>query len=58
MDCAAIIINERWRGLLPSVQQNFPDDFLEELERSGAGDYICELAYRKAASSPSMISPT
>ncbi len=46
MDCAAILITERWRGLLPSVQQGFPDGFLEEMERTGAGDYICQLAYR------------
>lgn len=48
IDCAAIIINERWRGLLPSVQQNFPEGFLEELEETGAGDYISELAYRNS----------
>ncbi len=48
IDCAAIVINERWRGLLPSVQQNFPPVFLDELERTGAGDYISELAYRNS----------
>jgi diguanylate cyclase (GGDEF)-like protein len=48
MDCAAIVINERWRGLLPSVQHGFPSGFLEALERSGAGDYISELAYRNS----------
>lgn len=48
MDCAAIVINERWRGLLPSVQQNFPDGFLEALERTGVGDYISQLAYRNS----------
>jgi len=48
IDCAAIVINERWRGLLPSVQQNFPEGFLEELEETGAGDYISELAYRNS----------
>jgi len=48
IDCAAIVINERWRGLLPSVQQNFPEGFLEELEQTGAGDYISELAYRNS----------
>jgi diguanylate cyclase (GGDEF)-like protein len=46
MDCAAILIAERWRRLLPSVQQGFSAGFLESLERSGAGDYICQLAYR------------
>jgi diguanylate cyclase (GGDEF)-like protein len=48
IDCAAIVISERWRGLLPSVQQNFPEGFLEELEQTGAGDYISELAYRNS----------
>jgi diguanylate cyclase (GGDEF)-like protein len=43
---AAIVITERWRGLLPSVQQGFSPGFIEALEKSGAGDYICELAYR------------
>jgi len=48
MDCAAIVISERWRGLLPSVQQGFPAGFLEALETTGAGDYISELAYRQS----------
>jgi diguanylate cyclase (GGDEF)-like protein len=46
MDSAAIVISERWRSLLPSVHQGFPEGFLEALERSKAGDYISELAYR------------
>ncbi|HVN17133.1 MAG TPA: diguanylate cyclase [Dongiaceae bacterium] len=46
MDCAAIVISERWHGVLPSVQQNFPPGFLEALETTGAGEYISELAYR------------
>jgi len=45
---AAIFITERWRGLLPSVQQGFSPAFLGALERSGAGDYICDLAYRQS----------
>src|SRR5215472_85119 len=45
---AAIVISERWRGLLPSVQQGFSPEFLDALERSGAGDYLCELAYRRS----------
>jgi diguanylate cyclase (GGDEF)-like protein len=48
MDCATIFITERWRGLLPPVQQGFPPDFLPALERSGAGDYISELTYRQS----------
>ena len=46
IDRAAIVISERWRGLLPSVQQNFPSGFVETLETTGAGDYIAELAFR------------
>ena len=48
MNRAAIVITERWRGLLPSVQQGFPAGFIEAMEKSGAGDYICELAYRRS----------
>src|SRR5580658_10386786 len=48
MNRAAIVITERWRGLLPSVQQGFSAEFLEALEKTGAGDYICELAYRQS----------
>src|SRR3984885_2403457 len=48
MNRAAIFIAERWRGLLPSVQQGFPEGFLQALEKSGAGDYIAELAYRRS----------
>jgi diguanylate cyclase (GGDEF)-like protein len=44
---AAICITERWRGLLPSVQQGFDPGFIEALERNGAADYISELAYRQ-----------
>jgi diguanylate cyclase (GGDEF)-like protein len=45
---AAICITERWRGLLPSVQRGFAPGFVETLERTGAGDYLCELAYRQS----------
>ncbi len=45
---AAICITERWRGLLPSVQRGFSPAFLETMEKSGAGDYISELAYRQS----------
>jgi len=44
---AAICITERWRGLLPSVQQGFPSGFVDAMERTGAADYISELAYRQ-----------
>ncbi len=45
---AALIISERWRGLLPSVQQGFEDSFVASLESSGAGEYISQLAYRRS----------
>ncbi len=45
---AALVISERWRGLLPSVQQGFENSFVGSLESSGAGEYICELAYRRS----------
>jgi len=45
---AAICITERWRGLLPSVQQGFQPGFVEAMERTGAADYISELAYRQS----------
>src|SRR5579862_7576104 len=44
---AIIYISERWRGLLPSVQQGFSPEFLDHLTATGAGQYICELAYRQ-----------
>src|SRR5580704_12847985 len=44
---AIIYISERWRGLLPSVERGFSAQFLEVLTRTGAGEYICELAYRQ-----------
>jgi diguanylate cyclase (GGDEF)-like protein len=44
---AVIYISERWRSLLPSVERGFSSQFLELLTRSGAGEYICELAYRQ-----------
>jgi len=45
---AAICITERWRGLLPSVQQGFHGGFVEAMERTGAADYISEVAYRQS----------
>jgi hypothetical protein len=46
-DRAVIYISERWRAILPSVQQGFSAEFLSELEKSGAGEYVQELAYRR-----------
>jgi diguanylate cyclase (GGDEF)-like protein len=44
---AIIYIAGRWRGLLPSVERGFSPEFMDVLTRSGAGEYICELAYRQ-----------
>ena len=44
---AVICISERWRAVLPSVQRGFSPEFIDKLEKSGAGEYVCELAYRR-----------
>src|SRR6266403_1242219 len=44
---AVICIAEQWRSVLPSVQRGFSAEFLQNLEGNGAGEYICELAYRR-----------
>ncbi len=44
---AAIYIAEQWRGVLPCVQRGFTPELLEKLQKSGAGEYVCELAYRR-----------
>jgi diguanylate cyclase (GGDEF)-like protein len=44
---AVICIAEQWRSILPSVQRGFSPEFLEQVESKGAGEYICELAYRR-----------
>jgi diguanylate cyclase (GGDEF)-like protein len=44
---AVICISERWRAVLPSVQLGFSPDFATSLDVSGAGEYVCELAYRR-----------
>src|SRR6201981_1507833 len=43
---AVICIAEQWRGVLPSVQRGFSPEFVQKLEKTGAGEYVCELAYR------------
>ncbi len=43
---AVICISERWRAVLPSVQLGFSPEFAVNLDTSGAGEYVCELAYR------------
>ncbi len=44
---AVFFVAQHWRGTLPSVQKGFSQDFLEKLQRTRAGDYIAELAYRR-----------
>src|SRR3954468_8557266 len=44
---ALICISERWRAVLPSVQRGFSDEIVGKLQSSGAGEYVCELAYRR-----------
>jgi diguanylate cyclase (GGDEF)-like protein len=44
---AVICVSERWRAILPSAQRGFSDEFVSQLEKSGAGEYVCELAYRR-----------
>jgi diguanylate cyclase (GGDEF)-like protein len=44
---AVMCISERWRAILPSVQRGFSPEFVNHLERSGTGEYVCELAYRR-----------
>src|SRR5216684_5755377 len=44
---AVILIAESWRSILPSVQRGFSPELLSKLEKGGAGDYICDLAYRR-----------
>ena len=44
---AVICISERWRAVLPTVQLGFSPEFAANLDASGAGEYVCELAYRR-----------
>src|SRR5450631_31515 len=44
---AVFFVSQQWRGTLPSVQKGFSAEFLEKLQRTQAGDYIAELAYRR-----------
>ena len=45
---AVIYISERWRAILPSVQRGFSPELISRMEKTGAGEYIAELAYRRA----------
>jgi len=44
---AVICISERWRAVLPSVQLGFSPELATKLDAIGAGEYVCELAYRR-----------
>src|SRR6202521_4611289 len=44
---AVLFVSQQWRGTVPSVQKGFSAEFLEKLQKSQAGDYIAELAYRR-----------
>src|ERR1700733_1723701 len=44
---AVFFVSQEWRGTLPSVQKGFSAEFLEKLQKTQAGDYIAELAYRR-----------
>jgi diguanylate cyclase (GGDEF)-like protein len=44
---AVFFVSRQWRGTLPSVQKGFSPEFLEKLQKTHAGDYIAELAYRR-----------
>ncbi|MGO9403228.1 MAG: diguanylate cyclase [Terriglobales bacterium] len=44
---AVFFVSEQWRGTVPSVQKGFSAEFLEKLQKTQAGDYIAELAYRR-----------
>jgi diguanylate cyclase (GGDEF)-like protein len=44
---AVICIAEQWRGVLPSVQRGFSPEIIQKLEKTGAGEYVVELAYRR-----------
>ncbi len=44
---AIFFVSQPWRGALPSVQKGFSSEFVEKLQKTQAGDYIAELAYRR-----------
>jgi diguanylate cyclase (GGDEF)-like protein len=44
---AIFFVSQPWRGTLPSVQKGFSSEFVEKLQKTQAGDYIAELAYRR-----------
>src|SRR5277367_2191207 len=44
---AILFVSQQWRGTVPSVQKGFSPEFLEKLQKTQAGYYIAELAYRR-----------
>src|SRR5580658_971810 len=44
---AIFFVSQQWRGTVPSVQKGFSAEFLEKLQKTQAGDYVAELAYRR-----------
>jgi len=43
---ACLLINERWRAVLPSAQTGCSEEFLHQLEELRASEYLSEQAYR------------
>ncbi len=44
---AVFFVSRQWRATVPSVQKGFSADFLEKLQKTGSGDYLGELAFRR-----------
>src|ERR1700688_840773 len=44
---AVFFVAQQWRGTVPSVQKGCSPECLEKLQKTQAGDYIAELAYRR-----------
>ncbi|MGA9902352.1 MAG: diguanylate cyclase [Terriglobales bacterium] len=44
---AVFFVSQQWRSTVPSVQKGFSAEFVEKLQKTQAGDYIAELAYRR-----------
>jgi diguanylate cyclase (GGDEF)-like protein len=44
---AIFFVSQQWRGTVPSVQKGFSAEFLDKLQKTQAGDYVAELAYRR-----------
>jgi transcriptional regulator with GAF, ATPase, and Fis domain len=44
----AIWISDQWRSVLPCVQTGLSHEFLDNLRTQGIGEYLTEVAYRRA----------